>query len=50
MDPKEGMAADGRVAIRTSSGFITVPASSLSLQGDVAVSAQTSAEIGKPQP
>lgn len=46
MDPKEGMATEGRVAIKTSSGFLTVPAASLRMDGDVAVSSQTAADIG----
>lgn len=46
MDPKEGMATEGRVAIRTGSGFITVPAASLRLDGGVAVSSQTAADVG----
>ncbi|MDO9222281.1 MAG: hypothetical protein Q7U20_01045 [Caulobacter sp.] len=46
-DPSTSSA--GRVAIKTSTGFITVPASSLSMQGDVAISARASADVGKPQ-
>jgi len=46
MDPTEGMATEGRVAIRTGSGFITVPAASLRLDGGVAISNQTAADVG----
>lgn len=46
MDPKEGMATDGRVAIKTGTGFVTVPAASLRLDGGVAISNQTAADIG----
>lgn len=46
MDPKDGMATEGRVAIKTGTGFVTVPAASLRLDGGVAISNQTAADIG----
>lgn len=45
MDPDPSISSSGRVAIKTGSGFITVPASSLSMKGGVAVSSQSGAEI-----
>lgn len=42
------MASAGRVSIKTSTGFITVPAGSLTMQGDVAISARAAADVGKP--
>ena len=48
MAPDPSISSAGRVTIKTSTGFITVPASSLSTQGDVAISAQASADVGKP--
>lgn len=45
MDPDPSMSASGRVTIKTSTGFITVPRASLTIQGDVAVSNQTEADL-----
>ncbi len=45
MDPDPSARADGRVTIKTSTGFITVPRGSLTLQGDVAVSKDSAAEL-----
>ncbi|HRD29909.1 MAG TPA: hypothetical protein PLO65_16550, partial [Caulobacter sp.] len=45
MDPDPTMHANGRVTIKTSTGFITVPRGSLTLEGGVAVSRQTEADL-----
>ncbi|MBI5940263.1 MAG: hypothetical protein HY859_07545 [Caulobacterales bacterium] len=45
MDPDPSMTASGRVTIKTGTGFITVPRGSLTIQGDVAVSKQTEADL-----
>lgn len=45
MDPDPAMSASGRVTVKTSTGFITVPRGSLTLDGGVAVSKQGEAEL-----
>ena len=45
MDPDPAMSSAGRVTIKTSTGFITVPRGSLTLQGDVAISKQPEADL-----
>ncbi|MFZ5669415.1 MAG: hypothetical protein ACOY4K_07960 [Pseudomonadota bacterium] len=46
MEPEDDMVrASGRVTIRTSTGFITVPRGALTMDGEVAVSKKTEAEL-----